>query len=94
VQDNQYDVNIQQQETDSKILPYMSVAYAALDPYGTNLAVDAISNYQLFQVDTPKLVTLINTPSKSDPAMHIMSLSYASLEPYGTNLVMKKLRCL
>ena len=67
----------------------MSVAYAALDPYGTNLAVDAFSNYQLLQVNTPKLVTLINTPPKSDPAMHIMSLSYASLEPYGTNLVVK-----
>ena len=89
MQDSQYNVNIQQLETDSKILPYMSVAYAALDPYGTNLAVDAFSNYQLLQVNTPKLVTLINTPPKSDPAMHIMSLSYASLEPYGTNLVVK-----
>ncbi len=64
----------------------MSLSYAALDPYGTNLAVDAFSNYQVYH---PKLVSLINTPSKPNPAMHIMSLSYASLDPYGNNLVLK-----
>ena len=28
------------------VLPYMSLSYAALDPYGTNLAMNTYSGYQ------------------------------------------------
>ena len=47
------------------VLPYMSLSYAALDPYGTNLAFSTFSGYQpnnnIYQaIKSPSIISRVS----------------------------------